>query len=310
MSKTGAIIAPPVAGTSQNGPAEMTRRSRILGRILFYGAAVLVGLPLAFSQALIGIHRQPTSKAPPDFEEVWLTSEGLKLRGWLAAKADAARPAAVVVHGLGDSLESFVDVGRALAQRGHTVLLLDLRGHGGSEGRYTTLGGREREDVRAGMSFLVARGLASRGFLLEGHSMGAVAVLRAAADRADVRAVVVEAPYDDFRSSVAHHAWLLYRIPGWLPLVPTTIAIAEWRAGFDADEVDAVAAARRIRAPLLAIADGADPRMTEAIVRRVFDAHPGPKRFWVAPGAAHTGASLSREYWTTVLTFLDDNGAK
>ena len=269
---------------------------------------MFVGLPLAFSQALIGVHRQPTSKAPAGFQEVWLASEGLKLRGWLLARQGAARPAAVVVHGLGDSLESFVDVGRTLAERGHTVLLLDLRGHGGSEGSYTTLGGREREDVRAGASFLAARGLASHGLLLEGHSMGAVAVLRAAADRSDVRAVVVEAPYDDFRSNVAHHAWLLYRIPRFLPLLPATIGIAEWRAGFDADEVDAVAAARRVRAPLLAIADGADPRMTEAIVRRVFDAHPGPKRFWVAPGAPHTGASLSPGYWPTVRAFLDESG--
>lgn len=287
----------------------MTRRGRILGRIVFYGAAVLLGLPLAFSQVLIGVHRQPVSKVPAGIEEVWLTSEGLKLRGWLLPGADAARPAALVAHGLGDSLESFVDVGRKLAARGHAVLLLDMRGHGGSEGNYTTVGGREREDVRAGLAFLASRGLASRGFLLEGHSMGAVAVLRAAADRDDVRAVVVEAPYDDFRNNVAHHAWLFYRIPRWLPLVPTTIAIAEWRAGFDADEVDCVAAARRIRAPLLAIVDGADPRMTEPIVRRVFDAHPGPKKLWVAPGAEHTGASFSQGYWPTVLTFLSDNGA-
>jgi len=285
----------------------MTRRGRILGRILFYGTAVFLGLPLAFSQVLIGAQRQPTSKAPAGFEEVWLSSEGLKLRGWLAVKPDTTRPAAIVVHGLGDSLESFVDVARDLGQRGHTVLLLDMRGHGGSEGNYTTLGGREREDVRAGLSFLIGRGLASHGLLLEGHSMGAVAVLRAAADRTDVRAVVVEAPYDDFRSNVAHHASLYYHIPRWLPLVPTTIAIAEWRAGFDADEVDAVAAARRIRAPLLAIVDGADPRMTEAIVRRVFDAHPGPKKLWVAPGADHTGASLSPAYWPTVSGFLDEN---
>jgi pimeloyl-ACP methyl ester carboxylesterase len=286
----------------------VTRRGRLLARIVFYGLALFVGLPLAFSQVLIGTHRQPVSKAPAGVEEVWITSQGLKLRGWLLAGTDRSRPAALVAHGLGDSLESFVDVARRLAARGHPVLLLDMQGHGGSEGRYTTLGGLEREDVRAGLAFLAARGLASQGFLLEGHSMGAVAVLRAAADRGDVRAVVVEAPYDDFRSNVAHHAWLYYRIPRWLPLVPTTIAIAEWRAGFDADEVDCVAAARRIRAPLLAIVDGADPRMTEAVVRRVFDAHPGPKKLWIAPGAEHTGASLNKGYWPTVLGFLDEFG--
>src|SRR5262245_32478182 len=99
----------------------MTRRA-VLGRIAFYGAVVLVGLPLAFSQVMIGAHRQPVSKPPPGVEEVWLASEGLRLRGWLLAGSDPARPAALVAHGVGDSLESFLDVGRRLAARGHAVL--------------------------------------------------------------------------------------------------------------------------------------------------------------------------------------------
>jgi hypothetical protein len=43
-------------------------------------------------------------------------------------------------------------------------------------------------------------------------------------------------------------------------------------------------------------------------VRRIIDAHPGPKRLWVAPGAGHVGASLTAAYWPTVLGFLDQNG--
>jgi pimeloyl-ACP methyl ester carboxylesterase len=119
---------------------------------------------------------------------------------------------------------------------------------------------------------------------------------------------VVEAPYDTYRHNVAHHAWLLYKIPRWVPIIPIAIAIAGWRADFDPDDVDAVAAARRLRAPLLAIVDGADDRMPEPVVRRILDAHPGPKRLWVAPDAGHVGASLNAGYWPTVLGFLEENG--
>src|SRR5262249_50855775 len=161
----------------------------------------------------------------------------------------AERAAAVVVHGLGDSLESYLEVGHRLHQRGHTVLLLDLRGHGGSEGRYITLGAREREDVRAGLEYLNAAGLAPRGVLLMGGSLGAVAVLRAAADRDDVRAVVVEAPFDTGRDTITHHARLLFGMPRWLPLIPLSILAAEWRAGFNVADADAVAAAHAVRAP-------------------------------------------------------------
>ncbi len=288
--------------------ATSTRRRRILLRFFLYGTAILIGLPWAFSQVMIGLPpRQPTSKPPRGWEERSVVSEGLRLRAWLV-RGRPDRPATVLVHGVGDSLESWTEVARVLNQRGHTVLLLDLRGHGGSEGKYMTLGGREREDVRAAMASLEADHLAPAGFLLMGWSMGSVAVLRAAADRGDVEAVVVEAPYDTYRDSIAQHARLFYGIPRWVPLIPMSIAIAEWRAGFRADDVDAVDAARHIKAPLLTICDGDDPRMPEAVVRRVWQAHPGPKLFWNAAGVDHVGAILRPDYWKTVLGFLEEHG--
>jgi alpha-beta hydrolase superfamily lysophospholipase len=236
-----------------------------------------------------------------------VVSEGLRLRTWTRL-GSPARAAVVIVHGLGDSLESYVDRAEGLHRRGHTVLLLDLRAHGASEGTYTTLGGREREDVRAAMDALRKAGRAGQGLVLMGHSMGSVAVLRAAVGAPDLKAVIVEAPYDNYRASIAHHAWLLYRIPEWMPIIPITIKLAEWRAGFRADDVDAVAASAAFQAPLLAIADGADERMPEEVVRRVAEAHPGPHRLWVAPGAEHVGAVLSPDYWPVVLGFLDAAG--
>jgi pimeloyl-ACP methyl ester carboxylesterase len=284
------------------------RWRRVAARVVLYGGAFFLGLPLAFSHVLTRTIRQPTEDPPPGYEEVWQTVDGLRLRSWLAP-GERALPAMLLVHGLGDGVESYVAIGDVLRARGHSVLLQELRGHGKSEGSHTSFGGLERADVRAGMKLLGQRGLAREGIVLFGFSMGSVAVLRAAAEQPGVRAVVVESPFDDYRSTVAHHAWLIYRIPSWVPILPITIALAEWRAGFDADEVDGVAAAALVDAPLLAIVDGADPRMPEAIVRRVYDAHHGPKLLWVAPGASHVGAVLHEEYWPRVLRFLAEHGA-
>jgi pimeloyl-ACP methyl ester carboxylesterase len=284
-----------------------TPRRRLVARVLLYGGALLVGLPFAASQVLVSTIRQPTHEPWAPWERISVGSDGLRLRAWLARGTDA-RPAVVVAHGLGDSLESYADLGRVLHRRGHSVLLVDLRAHGASQGGLTTLGGLERDDVRAAMRALRERGLASRGFVLFGVSMGAVAAIRAAAEEKDVRAVIAEAPYDDYRSSILHHARLYYGLPRWFPLTWAAIEVAERRAGFRADEVNTVEAARRMHGALLVIADGADPRMPEAVCRRVFDAHPGPKRFWVAPGAPHAGAGSAPGYWETVLGFLEASG--
>ena len=283
------------------------RHRRLLARALLYGTAVFVGLPLATSQMLVGTMRMDTLKPWAPWEESSLLSGELSLRAWVA-KGDGEHASAVVVHGLGDSLDSYVDVGGALHHRGHTVLLLDLRAHGGSDGRLTTLGGHESGDVRAALRFLREEGTGERGFVLFGTSMGAVSVIRAAVEETDVRAVVAEAPYDSFRGTVLHHARLYYGLPEWFPLIPAAIRVAEWRAGFDADDVDAVAAARQLTAPLLIIRDGEDLRMPEPVVRRVYDAHRGPKQLWVAEGAPHSGATHARGYWETVLGFLEKQG--
>jgi pimeloyl-ACP methyl ester carboxylesterase len=298
---------PGVADTLE-GARKARRWRRLLWRVLFYGVAIFAGLPLALSQSLVRPARLSSPQPPPPgWKEERIVCEGLHLRTW-TLPGRSERPAAVVVHGVGDSLESFTEIARRLNDRGQTVLLLDTRGHGGSEGSLTTLGGREREDVRTAMRHLRDHGLAGKGFLLMGVSMGAVAVLRAAAVETDVRAVVVEAPFDTYRETVAHHARLLFHLPRGFPLIPLTIKVAEWRAGFDADDVDAVGAARLAHGALLAIADGADPRMPPEVVRRVFDAHPGPKTFWMAPRAPHAGASAEPDYWPQVEGFLSEQG--
>jgi pimeloyl-ACP methyl ester carboxylesterase len=284
-----------------------TPRGRLVARVVLYSTFVFAGIPLALSQVMLKPAPESIGPPPPGFSEVTVVSEGLKLVCWEGA-GDAQRPAVVIAHGLGDSIASYVSVASMFRNRGHSAFLVGLRGHGTSEGRYTTLGGREREDVRAAMAHLSGAGLARSGFILSGVSMGAVAVLRAAAGRTDVRGVIAEAPFDNYRSSIAHHARLLYGLPAWVPIIPLSIMAAEWRAGFRADEVDAVAAAHDIHAPLLAIADGVDPRMPEPVVRRVFAAHPGPKVFWVAPGADHAGALFAPGYWQQVTAFLQANG--
>lgn len=288
-------------------PLGTSKRSRLLLRLALYGGAFFIGLPAAFSYVMTRTHPGPIAAQPsPGYREIRLRSEELTLRGWLSQGA-LDRPAVVIVHGLGDSLESYQPHARPFLERGQTVLLLDLRGHGGSEGSYTTLGGRESQDVRAAIDYLHAEHLAEDGVVLMGHSMGSVAVLLAAAGRDDVRAVVVEALYDTYRNTIARHAKILYGLPSWAPILPLSIWAAEWRADFDADSIDAVEAASRIKVPLLAIVDGDDDRMPVAVVQRIVDAHHGPHRLWLAHGVGHVGAILPPDWERTVMGFLEEH---
>jgi len=97
-----------------------TRRARVLARLVLYGGALLVGLPVALSQMMLGTVRQPSHPVAPPFEESWVRSEGLRLRAW-TVRGRPERAAVVVAHGLGDTLESFTGVAERLHERARSV---------------------------------------------------------------------------------------------------------------------------------------------------------------------------------------------
>src|SRR5207244_10777079 len=89
-------------------------------------------------------------------------------------------PALVLLHGYPAEKADVLPIAAALAPR-FTVLLLDQRYFGQSGGRATTIGYRERGDLRRAIDVLAARGFNEVGVF--GFSLGgAVALLAAAAD--------------------------------------------------------------------------------------------------------------------------------
>ena len=295
----------PLKDAAPEPPPRSGRRHPVLGRVAFYGFVLVAVVPATFCHLLTS-PPGGDSVAPAGFEELALSADGLEHRAFLDP-GDPDLSGFVLVHGLGDSPAGMLPFAHRFRALGHSVLLPELRGHGASDAA-TTLGGSERAEVGAALDALAAR-QPGVPLVLMGFSMGSVAALGAAAGRDDLAAVIVEAPYDSYRETVAHHARLLYGLPRWVPLIPLSIALAERWAGFDADEIDAVAWTRALRAPLFVIGDGGDARMPPEVVRRVFEAHPGPRELWIAPGVGHLGAISHPEYWSRVMRFLSRHGA-
>jgi pimeloyl-ACP methyl ester carboxylesterase len=130
---------------------------------------------------------------PVDF----VAADGVNLRGWLLP-GEAARPALVLCHDLGENKSSLISTAIALRKSGFTVLLFDFRGHGESAASSSTLGLFEKHDVLGAIEFL--RGLeqveATRVGLF-GVGMGAHAAVLAAAERSEVRVLVLDGLYPD-----------------------------------------------------------------------------------------------------------------
>lgn len=165
--------------------------------------AVLVGATSA--RVYAKTHPQNRDGSLLDFESVMVSvqpvafaaADGVPLRGWLLP-GEAALPPVVLCHDLGESKASLVGTAIALRQAGFTVLLFDFRGHGDSAGSRSTLGLEEKRDVLGAVEFLRSReGAAASRVGLLGVGMGAHAAVLAAAERPEVRVLVLDGLYPD-----------------------------------------------------------------------------------------------------------------
>jgi uncharacterized protein len=174
------------------------------------------------------------------------TADGLRLAGWLAPRPGA--PAVILLHGYPAEKSDLLPLAAALHAR-FTVLLMDFRYFGESEGRATTLGFRERDDVRRAVDLLHARGLAPVGVF--GFSMGGAVGLLAAAEEPRIKAVVAYAAFADLQTlgrELYGYFWVLRG-----PFVTLLRLWARLFLGADVTRPSPAEAAARLGIPVLLI---------------------------------------------------------
>ena len=203
--------------------------------VMLIRTAVLVAVGLPFVMAAIMSYRprvqpkdNPLSQLGFHYERVeFESSDGIKLAGWWIPAAEEISPSrgpnrrlapplagrrdrwahwgtetAIVCHGLGSSKSNQLILARRLVPGGFNVLIFDLRAHGESGGQVTGYGALEKRDVLAAIKWVRERhAKESEKIFGVGASMGAVALLAAAADDSaegkSLAAVATYAAYDD-----------------------------------------------------------------------------------------------------------------
>lgn len=310
---TEGVEVPPIA-RSRVRRASRAILVRYVARLGLTAAATLavafVAVAVYVADGVTRVDRDPVDISPrtvqDTYEDVTLrTADGLVLRGWLfpatkRATDDLSRVigptadrAVVLVHGKdGNRMDSpyLQRVARWLLGAGYTVLTIDMRGHGASEGQRFSLGQHERLDVAAAIDHLVARGIRIERIALLGESMGAGTVLQAVALRPDVGAVVADSAYADGRTIVDDLGPQETGLPHWF--TPAIILAARLLFDLDVDRVDPKAVvASHPRTPFLLIHCENDGTVNVKHARRLVAAAGSASESWIAEGCGHVGAS-------------------
>jgi pimeloyl-ACP methyl ester carboxylesterase len=208
--------------------------------------------------------------------------DGARLRGWIVP-GTVGSPPAVLYFG-GNAEEVSWTLADQRWPRGWAIVAVNYRGYGTSEGKP---GERELSaDALTIYDALAAReDIDPRRIVVFGRSLGSALATHVAAER-PVAAAILVSPFDSLVAvGRGHYPWL-----------PVSLLLRH--------RFEVVDAARRTRAPLLAIVADSDSIIQRERSRVLYGAWAGAKTWQLVAGADHNSLGAFEAYWEGVERFL------
>jgi len=200
----------------------------------------------------------------------------------------------LVLHGIRDSAWSQLGVGRTLARRGYRAVLVDLRGHGQSSGKWLTYGVVEARDLSRVLDALHAQDLLVGAVGVAGFSYGGAVALQLAGRDPRISAVASVDTFTSLHDVVPLYVRRIVPLLGRLITrrqIDDALARAGRTAGFDPRQASPLLALPHTRAAVLLIHGTADRHIPPSHARALFAAAPAARRRLVLiAGADHDGA--------------------
>lgn len=239
--------------------------------VLAFVAASLLNFWLTVRPPRIAIPGSPKDFKLPAEEVTIRSADGLALSAWLVPRPGA--PAVILLHGYPAEKADMLPLAAALSPR-FTVLLVDLRYFGRSEGRATTLGLRERGDLRRAVDVLHGRGFPRVGVF--GFSLGGAIALTTAAEDSRILAVAAYASFADL-GRLGRDLYAFFWVLKY-PLVELMVLWGRLFLGGDVTRPSPASAAATLAIPVLLVHSPGDEQIPFHHAERLREALAGNPR--------------------------------
>jgi pimeloyl-ACP methyl ester carboxylesterase len=216
-------------------------------------------------------------------EEVSLvTNDQVKLRGWLVHATATRAPAPLLIYFGGNAEEVSWLASTAGKYAGWSLLIVNYRGYGGSEGKPGEAA--LFSDALQIYDYAVGRARDGRVAVM-GRSLGSGVAVHLAAQRPVAGAILVS-PYDSVES-VAE---------GVYPFLPIHLMLRH--------RFDSLSHAPQIKAPLLCLVASDDRVIPRPHSERLYAAWGGRKQWREIRPAEHDSLADAPQYWQAIADFL------
>jgi uncharacterized protein len=264
----------------------MYRRTLISTVAVAILAAALLGACTSlddFQRKVIFRPSKDSGRTPEEyqakFEDVWLKagksgSVGKLHAWWIPAVKNGAvntsAPAALYLHGAGYGISANLPRIMKLRDEGFSVLAIDYRGFGRSDGELPSEESAY-EDAQIAWTELLRRAPNTKHFIY-GHSLGGAIAMDLAQTPAarDAAGLIVESSFTSVREMQQFTSY------SWIPLAPV-----------QTQYFDSLAKAPKLCLPTLFLHGSADYRIPIEVAKKLYAAAPEPKRWLLVEGARH-----------------------
>ncbi|MBI2656922.1 alpha/beta fold hydrolase [Candidatus Woesearchaeota archaeon] len=235
-----------------------------------------------------------------NFEEVSFKSiDGIKLSGWLIPN-NKTKSTIIVMHGYPADKANLLGIAEFLA-KDFNVFLFDFRSFGKSEGRYTTAGYLEKNDLLGAIKYLEEEENITK-IGLYGFSLGGAVALMT--NHKNVKAIVTDSAYAKLSHMVEHMYRIFFVFKHPLAYLTKLYGILFLRLNIDdASPVDNI---KNIRVPILIVHAEKDSQIP---VSEAYLLHNANKKseLWIVENAEHgmTHSINPEKYEKRVLEFFE-----
>lgn len=249
---------------------------------LAYGGACL-GLVFGQTRLVFVPKREVTTTPAAEklvFEDVWIpvvdgrsAGQPSRIHAWWIPN-QSSKKVLLYLHGNGINIGANVGQAARLQRLGLSVLLIDYRGYGKSEGDFPSEVNVYADAQAAWLYLTQKRQIPAQKIYIYGHSLGGAVAIDLAVQHPQAAGLIVQSSFTSIPAMTRTISWMR-----WFP--PQIVH----------QRFDSIAKVKQLQIPVLYIHGTADNLIPDTMSQELFAATPGQKQLMLVPGGGHNNVA-------------------
>ena len=221
-------------------------------------------------------------------DEWIISSDGLRLHATWFPQGECKK-IVICFHGYtSQGMKDYLGLSGYYLKNGYSMLLVDERAHGESEGKYIGFGCLDRIDALKWINWVLRKCGEDVEILLHGTSMGGATVLMMSSLElpAQVKGIVSDCAFTSPKEVFSHVLKSMYHLPAF-PVMNISNFLNKRFAGYGLDECNAAREVKKAKVPILFIHGSGDTFVPYSMCETMYENCASSKKKLIIEGAAH-----------------------